>query len=62
KRVIRMTHHKHENQPSHEIQTMKQPQKQKKKPNSWFKPFVSGIVGGILAVSYTHLEPTRPST
>ncbi|WP_169056354.1 S1C family serine protease [Bacillus pumilus] len=52
-----MTHHKHENQPSHEIQTMKQPQKQKKKPNSWFKPFVSGIVGGILALGVYVLTP-----
>ncbi|WP_144523094.1 S1C family serine protease [Bacillus pumilus] len=52
-----MTHHKHENQPSHEIQTMKQPQKQKKKPNGWFKPFVSGVVGGILALGVYVLTP-----
>ncbi len=36
---------------------MKQPQKQKKKPNSWFKPFVSGIVGGILALGVYVLTP-----
>ncbi|AVM23493.1 S1C family serine protease [Bacillus pumilus] len=52
-----MTHHKNEQQPSQELQTMEQPQKQKKKPNGWFKPFVSGVVGGTLALGVYVLSP-----
>lgn len=37
-------------------QTIEQPQKQKK-PNGWFKPFVSGVVGGILALGVYVLTP-----
>ncbi|HBU91186.1 MAG TPA: serine protease [Bacillus pumilus] len=52
-----MTHHKNEQQPSQELQTTEQPQKQKKKPNGWFKPFVSGVVGGTLALGVYVLSP-----
>lgn len=52
-----MTHHKNEKHPSHELQTIEQPQKQKKKPSGWFKPFVSGIVGGTLALGVYILTP-----
>ncbi|MEH7650966.1 S1C family serine protease [Bacillus safensis] len=51
-----MTQHKDDKHPSHERQTIEQPQKQKK-PNGWFKPFVSGVVGGILALSIYVLTP-----
>lgn len=37
-------------------QTIEQPQKQKK-PNGWFKPFVSGVVGGTLALGVYVLTP-----
>ncbi|MEN2449204.1 serine protease, partial [Bacillus sp. JR_15] len=52
-----MTHHKNEQQPSQELQTTEQPQKRKKKPNGWFKPFVSGVVGGTLALGVYVLSP-----
>lgn len=51
-----MTQHKDDKHPSHERQKIEQPQKQKK-PNGWFKPFVSGVVGGILALSIYVLTP-----
>lgn len=51
-----MTQHKDDKHPSHERKTIEQPQKQKK-PNGWFKPFVSGVVGGILALSIYVLTP-----
>ncbi|MCM2987793.1 trypsin-like peptidase domain-containing protein [Bacillus safensis] len=51
-----MTHHKDDKQASHEHQTTEQPQKQKK-PNGWFKPFVSGVVGGTLALGVYVLTP-----
>ncbi|MCC9089363.1 MULTISPECIES: S1C family serine protease [Bacillus] len=52
-----MTNHKDEKQPSYELQTIEQPQKPKKKPSGWFKPFVSGIVGGTLALGVYVLTP-----
>ncbi|GLF82846.1 S1C family serine protease [Bacillus safensis] len=45
-----MTQHKDDKQ------TIEQPQKQKK-PNGWFKPFVSGVVGGTLALGVYVLTP-----
>ncbi|OBW53910.1 serine protease [Bacillus safensis] len=45
-----MTQHKDDKQ------TIEQPQKQKK-PNGWFKPFVSGVVGGTLALGVYVLLP-----
>ncbi|MGG0028692.1 trypsin-like peptidase domain-containing protein [Bacillus safensis subsp. osmophilus] len=51
-----MTQHKDDKHPSHERQTIEQPQKQKK-PNGWFKPFVSGVVGGTLALGVYVLSP-----
>lgn len=45
-----MTQHKDDKQ------TIEQPQKQKK-PNGWFKPFVSGVVGGTLALGVYVLSP-----
>ncbi|UYO36632.1 trypsin-like peptidase domain-containing protein [Bacillus zhangzhouensis] len=51
-----MAHHKDDKQSSHERQTIEQPQKQKK-PNGWFKPFVSGVVGGTLALGVYVLTP-----
>lgn len=45
-----MTQHKDDKQ------TIEQPQKQKK-PNGWFKPFLSGVVGGTLALGVYVLTP-----
>ncbi|KPN13779.1 serine protease [Bacillus australimaris] len=52
-----MTHHNDEKQTSHEQQTMEQPQTHKKKRSGWFKPFVSGVVGGTLALGVYVLSP-----
>ncbi|MBI1628448.1 S1C family serine protease [Bacillus safensis] len=52
-----MTHHKDEKHTSYELQTIEQPKKQRKKPNGWLKPFVSGIVGGTLALGVYVLTP-----
>jgi len=52
-----MTHHKDEKHTSYELQTIEQPKKKQKKPSGWLKPFVSGIVGGTLALGVYVLTP-----
>lgn len=52
-----MTQHKDEKHTSYELQTIEQPKKTQKKPSGWLKPFVSGIVGGTLALGVYVLTP-----
>lgn len=52
-----MTHHKDEKHTSYELQTIEQPKQKQKKPSGWLKPFVSGIVGGTLALGVYVLTP-----
>lgn len=52
-----MTQHKDEKHTSYELQTIEQPKKTQKKPSGWLKPFVSGIVGGTLALVVYVLTP-----
>ncbi|WP_144740379.1 S1C family serine protease [Bacillus altitudinis] len=52
-----MTQHKDEKHTSYELQRIEQPKKQQKKPSGWLKPFVSGIVGGTLALGVYVLTP-----